>query len=68
MQDSIFIIFIGFGLIWAVMGVVAVVAFFKSDGQPLRFDKWGLIVAIPIIVPIVFVLLYQLIRPYILQF
>lgn len=68
MQDSIFIIFIVFGLIWAVMGVVAVVAFFKSDGQPLRFDKWGLIVAVPIIVPIVLVLLYQLVRPYILQF
>jgi uncharacterized membrane protein HdeD (DUF308 family) len=68
MQDSIFIIFIVFGLIWVVMGVVAVVAFFKSDNQPLRFDKWGLIVAIPIIVPIVLVLLYQLARPYILQF
>lgn len=68
MQDSVFIIFIGFGLIWALMGVVGLLAFFKSDGQPLRFDKWGLIVAVPIIVPIVLVLLYQLARPWIWQF
>lgn len=68
MQDSVFIIFIVFGLIWVLMGVVGLIAFFKSDGQPLRFDKWGFIVAVPIIVPIVIVLLYQLVRPYILQF
>jgi uncharacterized membrane protein HdeD (DUF308 family) len=66
MQDSVFIIFIVFGFIWVLMGVVALIAFFKSDGQPLRFDKWGLIVAIPIIVPIVIVLLYQAVRPFIL--
>lgn len=66
MQDSVFIIFIVFGFIWVLMGVVAVIAFFKSDNQPLRFDKWGLIVAIPIIVPIVIVLLYQVLRPFIL--
>lgn len=66
MQDSVFIIFIVFGFIWVLMGVVAVIAFFKSDNQPLRFDKWGLIVAIPIIVPIVIVLLYQALRPFIL--
>ncbi|ALF53596.1 MULTISPECIES: hypothetical protein [Nostoc] len=63
MPDSAFVIFIIFGVVWIVMGAVAVIALFKSEGQKLRFDKWGLLVTIPIIVPIVIVLLYQVIRP-----
>jgi len=66
MPDSAFIIFIVFGFIWVAMGAVAVIALFKSEGQKIRFDKWGLLVTIPIIIPIVIVLLYQLIRPLIL--
>lgn len=63
MSDSVFIIFIIFGFIWILMGVIAVIALFKSEGQSVRFDKSGLIVFIPIIVPIVIVLLYQVFRP-----
>lgn len=57
MQDSTFIIFIVFGCIWVLMGTVGVIALLKSDGQEIRFGKWGLIVAIPIIVPIVIALI-----------
>ena len=57
----------GFGLLWVLMGIVAVITLFKSDGQKLRFGKWGLLVAIPIIVPIVLVLSYQIFRPFIIQ-
>ncbi|MCC5635753.1 hypothetical protein LC593_07780 [Nostoc sp. CHAB 5844] len=63
MPDSAFIIFIVFGLIWVAMGAIAVIALFKSEVQKIRFDKWGLLVTIPIIVPIVIVLLYQVIKP-----
>ncbi|OCQ97419.1 hypothetical protein BCD64_21480 [Nostoc sp. MBR 210] len=63
MPDSAFVIFIIFGVVWIVMGAVAVITLFKSEGQKLRFDQWGLLVTIPIIVPIVIVLLYQVIRP-----
>lgn len=67
MQDAGYTVFIGFGVLWVVMGIVAVITLFKSDGQKLRFGKWGLLVAIPIIVPIVLVLTYQIVRPLIIQ-
>jgi len=47
------------------MGIVAVIFLFKSDGQKLRFGKWGLLVAIPILVPIALVLTYQIARSFI---
>lgn len=67
MQDAGYIVFLGFGFLWVLMGIVAVITLFKSDGQKLRFGKWGLLVAIPIIVPIVLVLTYQIFRPFIIQ-
>ncbi|RCJ24728.1 hypothetical protein A6770_03460 [Nostoc minutum NIES-26] len=67
MQDSVFIIFIVFGFIWVLMGVVGLIALFKSEGQEIRFDKSGLIVFLPIIIPIAIVLLYQVVRTFILQ-
>ncbi|MBE9123648.1 hypothetical protein IQ269_23315 [Tychonema sp. LEGE 07199] len=67
MQDAGYTVFMGFGGLWVVMGIIAVIVLFKSDGQKLRFGKWGLLVAIPILVPIVLVLLYQIARPSMLQ-
>ncbi|WP_414542199.1 hypothetical protein [Nostoc sp. CCY0012] len=64
MPDSAFTIFMIFGFIWILMGVAAVIALVKSEGQAIRFDKSALIVFIPIIVPIVIVLLYQVFRPF----
>lgn len=52
MDDSAFTLFIGFGVLWTVMGIVAVIALFKADGQKIRFGKWGLVVAVPIILPL----------------
>jgi nitrate/nitrite transporter NarK len=57
MQDSVFVIFIAFGCIWILMGIVALIAFLKSEGEEIQFGKWGLIVAIPIIIPIVVTLI-----------
>ncbi|WP_293135947.1 hypothetical protein [Microcoleus sp. bin38.metabat.b11b12b14.051] len=62
MEDAGYTVFMGFGALWVLMGIVAVTFLFKSDGQKLRFGKWGLLVAIPILVPITLVLLYQIAR------
>jgi nitrate/nitrite transporter NarK len=67
MEDAGYTVFIGFGFLWVLMGIVAVITLLKSDGQKIKFGKWGLLVAIPIIVPIVLVLTYQIFRPFIIQ-
>jgi uncharacterized membrane protein HdeD (DUF308 family) len=67
MQDAGYTVFMGFGLLWVLMGIVAVITLFKSDGQKLKFGKWGLLVAVPILVPIALVLLYQIARPLIVS-
>lgn len=54
--DAAYTIFFGFGIIWVVIGIVGVVALLKSDNQPIRFGKWGLTVAIPILIPFIAVL------------
>ena len=58
MDDSIFIIFIVFGCIWIVMGAAGLIALLKSYGQEIRFGKWGLIVTVPIIIPIIITLIF----------
>lgn len=63
MNDSAFTIFIIFGCIWILIGAAGVIALVKAEGKELRFDVWGLIVLIPIVIPIVVVLLYQVLRP-----
>ncbi|HEY9850687.1 MAG TPA: hypothetical protein V6D28_14570 [Leptolyngbyaceae cyanobacterium] len=68
MQDSTFAIFIAFGCIWILMGTVGLIALLKTNGQELRFGKWGLIVAIPILIPVILALVYQIIRPFILEY
>ena len=57
MEDSSFIIFLGFSLIWIVLGVVTWLALLKADNQKIQFGKWGLLVAIPILIPFVFALI-----------
>ncbi|QIR39686.1 hypothetical protein HCG51_25210 [Tolypothrix sp. PCC 7910] len=57
MDDSIFIIFLSFGFLWLVMGVVGWIAFLKSEGEEIKLGKWGLVVAIPILIPIIITLI-----------
>lgn len=58
MESAPFTLFIGFGLLWTMMGAVALIALLKADGQPIRFGKWGLLVAIPIIIPLLTALIF----------
>jgi uncharacterized membrane protein HdeD (DUF308 family) len=68
MQDAGYTVFIGFGFLWVLMGIIAVITLLKSDGQKIRLGKWGLLVAIPILLPIVLVLTYQIFRPFIIHY
>ncbi len=40
------------------MGAAGWIALLKSDGQEIRFGKWGLIVTLPIIIPIIITLIF----------
>ena len=62
MHDSAFVIFIVFGCIWLLMASTALIAFFKVNGQEIKISKTGLLVALPIILPIVITLTYAAIK------
>ena len=62
MQDIPFTFFIIFGFVWVIMGIVAMIAILKADNQEIRFGKQGLLVAVPILIPIIITLLYQVFR------
>jgi len=62
MQDFPFTAFLIFAFVWIVMGTAAVIALLKADGQEIRLGKQGLLVAIPILIPIALTLLYQVAR------
>ncbi len=53
MGSAAYTVFFIFGGIWVVMGVGALVFLLKSEGQSLRFDGWALLVAIPIVIPMI---------------
>ncbi len=45
------------------MGTAIVILFFKSDGeQEFKVGKWGLIVALPIVIPMAIAFVYAAIR------
>jgi hypothetical protein len=52
-QDSTFLLFIGLGVLWAILGTAGWIALLKADGQEIRFGKWGLLVAVPILIPLI---------------
>lgn len=59
MDDSIFIIFIAFGCLWAVMGAGIVILFFQSGNQQeMPSGKWALLVALPIVIPMAIAFIY----------
>ncbi|MBO1068064.1 MAG: hypothetical protein HEQ13_00995 [Dolichospermum sp. DEX189] len=62
MNDSAFIIFILFAIIWLLMATASVIIFLKSDGQKIHFGKTGLIISISIILPIIMALSYAAFR------
>lgn len=56
-QDAAYVVFFAFALIWVAIGTIGLIVLLKSDGQPLRFGKWGLVVALPIVIPFIAALL-----------
>lgn len=61
MDDSAFVIFIVFGSLWLLMATAAVIALL-TDGQKIQLGKTGLIVALPIILPIIITLTYAAVK------
>lgn len=62
MDNSAFVIFIVFGCVWLLMASTALIAFFKVNGEEIKISKMGLIVALPIILPIIITLTYAAIK------
>lgn len=44
------------------MAAAAWIALLKSDGQEIRFGKWGLIVIVPILIPLVVALVFGIVH------
>lgn len=59
--ESGFVIFLGFGILCTIAGIAAGIYLLKPKDQPLQFDRWGFVVLIPIVIPIVAALLFQVI-------
>lgn len=49
MSDAIFALFLGFAVIWILMGMGGMVLLMKSQNQPLRLNADALLVALPIL-------------------
>ncbi|TAE56965.1 MAG: hypothetical protein EAZ87_17250 [Nostocales cyanobacterium] len=62
MNDSAYTIFMIFGFLWVFIASAAVIALFKSEGQEIRISKMGLIIVIPIILPIIITLSYAALK------
>jgi hypothetical protein len=62
--QSGFVIFLVFGIILTIVGIAAGAYLLKPKDQPIRFDKWGFVVVIPIVVPVILALLLQVLSYY----
>lgn len=52
MLDAEFVPFVVFAFIWVSMGIGAILFFTKSEKQTFRLDNWGLVVLLPIVLPL----------------
>ncbi|GAP94355.1 hypothetical protein [Leptolyngbya sp. NIES-2104] len=62
--QSGFVIFLVFGIVLTIAGIAAGAYILKPKDQPIRFDKWGFVVVIPIVVPIIAALLFEVLSYY----
>jgi hypothetical protein len=53
MKDPGYSIFFVFGCLWIVLAIVVWALILKAEGQPLRVDKWVLLVTLPIVIPLI---------------
>ncbi|MER3494786.1 MAG: hypothetical protein C4323_22670 [Mastigocladus sp. ERB_26_2] len=62
MNDSVFIVFIIFGIIWILMATAWVIAILRMDGQEIKFGKTGFVIIVSILTPIIITLTYAAIK------
>ena len=53
MGDAGYSIFFVFGCLWIVLAIAVWALILKAEGQTLKIDKWVLIVAVPIVLPLI---------------
>ncbi|MGV0026997.1 hypothetical protein [Phormidesmis priestleyi] len=53
MADAGYSVFFIFGCIWIVLAVAVWIFVLKAEGLPLKVDKWALVVAVPIVLPLI---------------
>lgn len=58
MTDSTFALFLGFAILWVILGAGALILLLKSDGQEIKIGKQGLLVALPIVIPFILALIF----------
>lgn len=61
-RDAGYSLFLGFGILWITLGIGAIVLFMRSENIPLRFDKWALVVVLPIVIPLIAALVIAALR------
>lgn len=62
--ESGFVIFLVFGIVLTIAGIAVGAYILKPKDQSIRFDKWGYVVVIPIVVPVVAALLFEVLSYY----
>ncbi len=58
MEPAAYALFLGFALVWAALFAGGWILLLKSDGQKIGFGKWGLVVAVPTLLPFVAALIF----------
>ncbi len=59
MEDGPFVLFIALGCLWTAIATGGVILLLKMDGQKIQFGKWGLLVAVPIVLPLIAALVFS---------
>ena len=59
MQDSIFVLFLGFAFFGMALGMVGLIALLKMEGKDLKFGSNGLLVTLSIVLPFLIALIYS---------
>lgn len=51
--SAAYTVFFAYGIVWVALGTIAVIALLKSENHPIRFGKWGLLVLLTTLIPMV---------------
>ncbi|MGB8699047.1 MAG: hypothetical protein WCD18_06490 [Thermosynechococcaceae cyanobacterium] len=61
MQDSPFVIFLGFGFLWIILGIVSLFFLFKSNYKEIHINPEAILVTLPIVIAFIVALTFGVI-------